>query len=335
MVRGISCCAWGCIRLGRGRLVGVSLVRSWSVTARGLASVQVVGRNWIVALGRGLEELGRANDLMRLACEVLPNGTVIARDITSGTGYIVQAIDQLDHQETPVSADVPVKIIPSAHHPSAHDPSDLDDPSGQSPLQLPEAEPGSEDAPVEVAGEFPMDDELTAEESEVEPIFELPADAIRELIPEEDPGWPILQAETVLQACERALGAAKAACGAESGAVILAERGYLRFVSAMGPHATRLLGVRLPLSTGVAGFAIERKRTIVLADAHTDPRHCAEVDALTGYVTREIAVVPLVLDGVALGVLELMNLPEGRRFTKAEMDALIQLADALAVRVAR
>jgi GAF domain-containing protein len=299
------------------------------VTARGLASVQVVGRNWIVALGRGLEELGRADDLMRLACEVLPNGTVIARDITSGIGYIVQAIGQLDHQETPVSE--------GSRTPAPH--SDLDDPSGQSPMQLPDAdlvaEPGSEDAPVDVVGDLPMDDELTAEDSEVEPIFELPADAIRELVPEEDPGWPILQAETVLQACERALGAAKAACGAESGAVILAERGYLRFVAATGPHATRLLGTRLPLGTGVAGFAIERKRTIVLADAHTDPRHCAEVDALTGYVTREIAVVPLVLDGLALGVLELMNLPEGRRFTKAEMDALMPLADALAMRVAR
>jgi hypothetical protein len=306
------------------------VVRSWSVTARGLASVQVVGRNWIVALGRGLEELGRADDLMRLACEVLPNGTVIARDITSGTGYIVQALSQLEHPETPGSSEA---AVVSSERP------DLAHSTGPSSM-LPDAdlatEPGSEDAPVDAVGDdLPMDDELTAEDSEVEAIFELPADAIRELVPEEDPGWPILQAETVLQACERALGAAKAACGAESGAVILAERGYLRFVAASGPHATRLLGTRLPLGTGVAGFAIERKRTIVLADAHTDPRHCSEVDALTGYVTREIAVVPLVLDGLALGVLELMNLPEGRRFTKAEMDALMPLADALAVRVAR
>ncbi len=41
-------------------------MRTWSVTARGLASVQVQGRNWIVALGRGLEELGRVEELARL-----------------------------------------------------------------------------------------------------------------------------------------------------------------------------------------------------------------------------------------------------------------------------
>lgn len=278
------------------------MVRSWSVTARGQASVQVMARNWIVALGRGLEELGKAAELQRLACEVLPNGTVIARDVTSGTGYVVQVISGPDPQQTP---------------PTAEDLVRPDDPTAQSPMQLPEA------------------DDQTAEEASAEQIFELPQPAARDLAPHEAPGWPILQSESLPQACDRAIGAARAASGAESGAVILVERGYLRFVAASGPSAPKLLGLRLPLGTGVAGFALESKRAIVLSDAHSDPRHCGEVDTLTGYITREIAVVPLVLDGVALGVLELMNLPEGRRFTKEDMDKLIPLAEALAIRTAR
>lgn len=264
-----------------------------------------MARNWIVALGRGLEELGKAAELQRLACEVLPNGTVIARDVTSGTGYVVQVISGPDLQQTPPTAEVPAEDLGRA-----------DDPTSQSPMQLPEA------------------DDQTAEEASAEQVFELPQPASRDLAPHEAPGWPILQAESLLQACDRAIGAARAASGAESGAVILVERGYLRFVAASGPSAPKLLGLRLPLGTGVAGFALESKRAIVLSDAHSDPRHCGEVDTLTGYITREIAVVPLVLDGVALGVLELMNLPEGRRFTKDDMDKLIPLAEALAARTA-
>src|SRR5688572_14105974 len=90
---GVSCCAEARIR------VEGAVMRSWSVTARGLAAVEVQGRNWIVALGRGLDELGRADELLRLACEVLPNGTVIARDITSGTGYVVQAVETVEPAE--------------------------------------------------------------------------------------------------------------------------------------------------------------------------------------------------------------------------------------------
>ena len=64
-------------------------------------------------------------------------------------------------------------------------------------------------------------------------------------------------------------------------------------------------------------------------------RHCGEVDSLTGYVTREILVVPIVATGRVLGVLEVMNLPEGRRFSEAQAVRVRDIADALARRLAR
>ncbi len=273
-------------------------MRSWSVTARGLASVQVQGRNWIVALGRGLEELGRAADVSRLACEVLPNGTVIARDIASGTGYVVQDVGDAPEAAAPVE----------------------------------------QDEEQEVFGE-PVDDEHAEDEHEeehTEPIFELPPEAIAELEPpDDDPLATIDRAETTLMACQLALAEALKRVPAESGAVILDERGYLRFCAVSGPHSRKLMGVRLPMGTGVAGFAMEKRRTVVLADAHNDPRHCGEVDALTGYVTREIAVVPVVQGERVMGVVELMNLLEDRRFHEADVDAVQQVVDALAERLAR
>jgi hypothetical protein len=286
-------------------------MRSWSVTARGLAAVQVQGRNWIVALGRGLEQLGKAEGLARLACEVLPNGTVIARDIATGTGYIVQGVDF----DSPGAA---------ARTPSVDSPEPtLNEDEDQIPFAPPEEE--GDDFDATPAG----GDDAT----EAEPIFELPAEAVTERI--DDILARIVAAETTLLASQLALSAAQGESGAESGAVILEERGFLRFVAVGGPTSRKLVGVRLPMGTGVAGFAMEKQRTVVLADAHEDDRHCGEVDALTGYVTREIAVVPIVTGERVLGVLEVMNLPAGQRFSEAQALRFREIADALARRLAR
>jgi hypothetical protein len=304
-------------------------MRTWSVTARGLASVQVQGRNWIVALGRGLHELGRVDELSRLACEVLPNGTVIARDIATGTGYVVQGVDAPTGRVVPESAPPGGGPAPTGAEPTSED--------GLVTL-LPEALVPTDEPPAglpdEAGAETFGEEDTYEEERTAEVIVELPADAITEL-PDEGELAGIDAAETPLMACQLALQQARERVPAESGAVILEERGYLRFSAVAGPASRKLMGVRLPLGTGVAGFAMEKRRTVVLSDAHQDPRHCGEVDALTGYVTREIAVVPVLHDDKVLGVLELMNLEGGRRFAEADVEHMQAVADALAKRLVR
>lgn len=264
-----------------------------------------------MALGRGLEELGRVPDLTRLACEVLPNGTVIARDIATGTGYVVTGMDEA---EAEASAPAPAEDTAEAETVEA---------------ALPLAD---EDDDVSESGELSLGGDDDDDDASVEPIFELPADAI-ELV-EDSPNGAILDAETVSQACQLALDAARRQIPAESGAVILEERGYLRFLAVDGPASRKLVGVRLPLGTGAAGFAMEKRRTVVLANAHEDPRHCGEVDALTGYVTKEMCVVPVLHGDKVLGVLELMNLTSGQRFGDAEIETLTGIASTLAERLA-
>jgi len=272
---------------------------TFSVTARGLSSVEVEGLNWIVALGAGLAELGRVADLTRLACEVLPNGTVIARDIASGTGYVVQDLGAEEEGTLAPTEDEEAFALG-----------------------------GGDDEEEE------EDDDTLGEPEYTEDLAELPADAILELDPSEAQLAAIDQAESALMACQVTLHAALQRVPAESGAVLLEEKGHMRFTAVAGPHSRKLMGVRLPMGTGVAGFAMEKGRTIILADAHDDPRHCGEVDALTGYVTRAICVVPIATDDRVLGVLELMNLEAGERFTEERVTQMRQLADALAARLA-
>ncbi len=238
----------------------------YTVSSRGMAAVEVEAPNWVAALGLGLHAHGAGDTLERLACERLPNGTVIARDIKSGQGYVVQAVD-------------PAELV-----------------------ELEELEP------------------LTEEEERAGPEELLAA---------------IAEADSVSSAASLALTLARERVPCESGAVIIQRGNYLRFVSVVGPHARRLIGVRLPAGTGVAGFAIENQRVVVLDAAHDDPRHCGEVDALTGYTTRQIVVVPIRRPngGPCHGVIELMNLPPGERFEAEQIAAIKAVAEVLGERL--
>lgn len=240
-------------------------MRSYSVAARGLPPVEVQASNWITALGLGLDRLGRAGDIERLACEVLPNGTVIARDISTGMGYVVQlAVDE---------------------------------------------------------------SEATTEAAHIDDVIEVDGGS--------DSTATIEEADDEVLACEAALQAASALAPAECGSVILDEGGHLAFITCYGPGAEKLAGVRLPLGTGVAGYAMQKRRSVLLGNAHEDPRHFGEVDKITGVRTREMACIPIMDESQVFGVLELLNLPEGRRFTREDVHNLQGVANALGRRLAQ
>ncbi|TVQ86497.1 MAG: GAF domain-containing protein [Deltaproteobacteria bacterium] len=53
--------------------------------------LELDGVNGLVALGLALDQLGESDALERLACECLPNGTLIAKDLRQGRRYVVQS----------------------------------------------------------------------------------------------------------------------------------------------------------------------------------------------------------------------------------------------------
>lgn len=66
----------------------------FTVTRRGQPPVSVDAPNWIVAMGNGIQQLAGDIAIDRLACEMLPNGTVIARDVRTGAGYVIQPVER-------------------------------------------------------------------------------------------------------------------------------------------------------------------------------------------------------------------------------------------------
>jgi hypothetical protein len=256
-------------RLARERALGdaEATMARFEIAGRGIETLQVEAGSWLTALGLGLEELGRVESLTRLACERLPNGTVIARDASTGVGYVVQLAEEQGDGSTDLT-------------------------------------PGDE-----------LDIELIDE------------------VPDAAGDGPLAQAASPLEACELALDLARSEVPAESGSVILVDGARLRFMAVLGPHADDLVGMRLAMGTGVAGYAMSRRRTVVLTDAPVDPRHCGEIDRLTGYRTRDIIAVPVADGDRMLGVIEMLNLPPGTRFSRQHIASLQRVAAALAERL--
>ncbi len=230
----------------------------FAVSSRGLDEVKVEAGNWVIALGEALGRHGHLGALERLACERLPNGTVIARDGQSGVGYIVNEVA----------------------------------------VQAPEPPPP-----------------------------DLKRHRIRTGIE------AVQEAPTREAACHEALALAQEFVPGESGAVLLLDGETLRFVAVSGPKAHKLVGERIAAHTGVAGVCLQSAVPMVLGDSGRDPRHCREIDALTGYNTREIAAVPVYAGDRPLGVLEILNLPPGQRFGRVYLESLKAVADLLANRI--
>jgi signal transduction protein with GAF and PtsI domain len=166
------------------------------------------------------------------------------------------------------------------------------------------------------------------------------ADGVRWTVRMEDEvtrrGWRqrIERARDPAEAARTALSAAHAAIPCESGAVLQLEQGVLRFLWATGPRSTGLVGVRLPATSGVAGYVVQTQRTTLVREAARHPRHFDELDRITGHVTRQMLAAPVFGKGDLLGVIELINPPEERPFTQEDATRLDDIARALGARLA-
>lgn len=109
--------------------------------------------------------------------------------------------------------------------------------------------------------------------------------------------------------------------------------GDLRFLTAIGEVAERLLSMKIPAGRGIAGFVMSSGQPMAVADVGEEETFYAEVDKETGYSTQSILATPLRHKGEIIGVLEYINrrgAPPFAPFTPAEMDKAAIFAEAMA-----
>ena len=117
---------------------------------------------------------------------------------------------------------------------------------------------------------------------------------------------------------------ARAIFGAKASSVFLLdeEADELVFAAVAGEGEQHLVGMRIPSSTGIAGWVLVTRQPLILEDLENDPRFARDVAEATGYVPSGLMAVPLLYDERALGVLQVLDRPKRSRFTLQEMELL-------------
>ncbi len=112
---------------------------------------------------------------------------------------------------------------------------------------------------------------------------------------------------------------------AEAASILLHDSATDRLVIrvAAGPAAAGAVGLAIPSSEGIAGYAFTTGQPLAVSDVTADPRFDRSVAEATGYVPRSILAVPLVDDAGSIGVLEVLDRRGDGGFGLRELDLAI------------
>jgi len=95
----------------------------------------------------------------------------------------------------------------------------------------------------------------------------------------------------------------------------------LVFRASTGPKSSEVIGLRLPIGQGVAGWVVREGRGAIVPDASRDSRFYPGIDQLVGFQTRAIACAPIRSRNQIIGALEALNPYDG----SFDSDALLVL----------
>lgn len=107
------------------------------------------------------------------------------------------------------------------------------------------------------------------------------------------------------------------------------EKKNFRFYSAEGPAKPVLLMANFPAEHGLAGAVLATQQAEAINDVQHDPRFFKKFDQESGFVTRNMIVVPLTAGEEKVGVLQILNKFEGD-FLEEDLLFLQTLAEEIA-----
>lgn len=110
--------------------------------------------------------------------------------------------------------------------------------------------------------------------------------------------------------------------------------GVIKCSYATGPESEMIIGFAVSLKAkSVVGTSVLRKRSIIIKDAQKDRRRARSADEWTGFVTRSLMTVPLVLEDKAIGAIQAVNKRGGLLFNHEDLRLFRAIADNAALAV--
>ncbi len=109
---------------------------------------------------------------------------------------------------------------------------------------------------------------------------------------------------------------------AEGWSVLLLNEGgdELVFEAAAGKAGKKLIGMRLKVGQGVAGWVARYGKSLIVPDVSKDSRFYSGVDKKTKFTTKSVLCVPMKSRDRIIGVVEVVNKLGGETFTRDEFE---------------
>ncbi|MCA9970324.1 MAG: GAF domain-containing protein [Anaerolineales bacterium] len=132
----------------------------------------------------------------------------------------------------------------------------------------------------------------------------------------------------VVRLLERVLQSALLSIGASDGSLMLLdeETNELVFAVVHGQVKFELVGHRIKLGTGIAGWVAQHREPLVIPDVQRDDRFSPDIDRSFRFQTRSMVCVPILADKRTLGVFQAINKFDQRPFDESDMTTMCLVA---------
>jgi GAF domain-containing protein len=100
----------------------------------------------------------------------------------------------------------------------------------------------------------------------------------------------------------------------------------LIFHMASGGAERAIVGIRMPVGTGIAGWVVTSGQPIAIRDVADDPRFARHVAESVGYMPSSILAMPLETERDVIGVIEILDPRRGRPQGPNDLDFLAVFA---------
>lgn len=122
---------------------------------------------------------------------------------------------------------------------------------------------------------------------------------------------------------------------AEGASILLMDpqTGNLHFEVAFGDNTDALFDMVVPKGKGIAGYAADTGKHVIVDDVQNDQRFYRDVDNKTQMHTKTIVAMPMINKDITIGVIEVIN-PESGSFSEDDIVLLRQFAEQAATAIA-
>src|SRR3954452_11336756 len=111
------------------------------------------------------------------------------------------------------------------------------------------------------------------------------------------------------------------------------ESDELVYIAASGAGADAVVGIRLPIGRGIAGWVAQSGQPIAVSDLSRDTRFARDVAESTSYVPTALLAVPIETDEQLLGVLSILDRDEARPGAGRDLEVAALFASQAALAV--